>query len=61
MSNDNIIKNIQKEMEKEIDDECIIIDSIIELIQNKNKEIEQLKSYSIYKNIILLFIKNISF
>lgn len=44
MNNDNIIKN----MEKEIDEECIILDSIIELIEKKNKEIVQLKSYSIF-------------
>jgi len=44
MNNDNIIKN----MEKEIEEECIILDSIIELIEKKNKEIVQLKSYSIF-------------
>lgn len=44
MNNHNIIKN----MEKEIDEECIILDSIIELIEKKNKEIVQLKSYSIF-------------
>lgn len=37
--------DINKEMEKEIDDECLM-NSIIELIEKKNKEIEKLKSSS---------------
>lgn len=44
MNNHTIIKN----MEKDIEEECIILDSIIELIEKKNKEIIQLKSYSIF-------------